>query len=182
MRSRKGNRLIFRAVTLGVVMLSISSCAQTLVTTETQPSKTPEASTSAEAMDPEDYLGKYDEEMAEELIRSVNELRASYGLHAYQTNEDMTDWARIRAAEIIFRFAHFRIDGSDMITAYRGETYTDYYSAISKGHITTQSMLEGWMDLDYQKDNILSDEFTHIGAACLWHNGVCYSVLVFLRP
>lgn len=175
-------RTVFRAAIQFVVLLVLSSCANNFPETETKAPQTVASSASAEVMNPEDYLGKYDEEMAEELIRSVNELRTSNGLHEFCTNEDLADWARIRAAEIIFRFSHDRIDGSDIITAYRGDTYTDYYSAISRGHITVQSMLEGWMSLDYQKDNILSGEFTHIGAACLWHNGVCYSVLVFLRP
>ncbi len=182
-RTRKNKYdVLFRSAVLLAAVVIMSSCSGSPIGDATEPSKVPEASTSVDDVDPAEYIGTLDEEMSGELIMLANALRDANDLKPFETDEDMADWARIRAAEIVISFEHVRIDGSDMITAYRGESYTRYYSAIAKGYGQSEDILNAWMTLDYQRNNLLSPEFTHVGAACLWHEGMCYSVMVFLCP
>ncbi len=182
MTEKRGLRQnLFRVTACVTAAVILSSCSGK--TGENEPlTEAQEETEVSGTIEPGEYLGVYDEELAEEVILRTNEIRSKNNLDPFGTDEEMTEWARIRSAEIVFSFMHYRIDGSDMITAYRGASYTRYYSAIARGYRSAESMLDAWMSLDYQRDNILSNEFTHVGVACLIHNGVYYSVLVFLEP
>lgn len=182
-RARKNKfSVVFRAALFLTAVLIASSCSGSPAGNATKYSRDPDASASDSAIDPAEYIGTLDEEMSGELILLTNALRNSNDLAPFETNEDMADWARVRAAEIVFSFDHVRIDGSDIITAFRGESYTRYYSAIARGYGQPENILSAWMTLEHQRNNILSSEFTHVGAACLWHEGMCYCVMVFLCP
>ncbi len=163
-------------------MILLSSCSGSPRPNPAESSTESQASVSTGDIDPAEYIGTFDEEMTEELIRLTNEIRSKNDLAPFETNGDMADWAGVRAAEIVISFEHVRADGSDMITAYRGDTYTAYDSAIAFGFKQPEDILNAWMSLEHQRNNILSSEFTHVGAACLWHEGVNYSVIVFLLP
>lgn len=182
-RSKKNSvEIFFRAAVLLAALLLASSCSGGPRGGVVESTKDPESLPSVSTIDPADYIGTFDEEMSGELIRLTNILRNDNDLPPFETDEDMTDWARIRAAEIVISFEHIRIDGSDIITAYRGESYTQHYSAIARGYTEPVDMINSWMTLEHQRNNLLNSEYTHVGAACLWHNGICYSVLVFLCP
>ena len=177
---RKGGlSRIFRcsaAFLFAVVLLS--SCSKARIADESRPEEPSVSGT----IEPGEYLGVYLEDISDELIRQTNEIRKENGLEPFLTDDGMSEWARIRSAELIFSFVHYRTDGTEIITAYPGVSYQRYYSAIARGYRTAESMLEAWMSLSYQRDNILSTQFTRVGAACILHNGVYYSVLVFLEP
>ncbi|NLO63386.1 MAG: CAP domain-containing protein [Clostridiaceae bacterium] len=174
MRSSRRRHIIFREAAIVIVLAVLSSCSGPV---EPEGTSQPEPS---HTLSPADYLGEFDAEMADRLLAVTNELREENGLQPLGTDDALDEWAKIRAAELIFSFSHDRVDGSDMITAYRGPPYVGYSSAIAVGYRSVEPMLDAWMSLEHQKVNLLSPYFTLAGTACLWHNGTYYCVLVFM--
>ncbi len=111
-----------------------------------------------------------------EVLRLINAERAKYGLAALSMDAGATDAAHIRAKEIVKSFSHTRPDGSSCFTAAKevGLTYRTAGENIAYGYATPQQVVNGWMNSEGHRRNILSPSFTKIGIGCYRSGGTLY--------
>lgn len=111
-----------------------------------------------------------------EVLKLVNAERAKYGLSPLAQDKGAAEVAHLRAKEIVKSFSHTRPDGSSCFTAAKelGVTYRSAGENIAYGYPTPQKVVEGWMNSEGHRKNILSTSFSKIGIGCYNSNGVLY--------
>lgn len=102
-----------------------------------------------------------------EVVVLVNEIRAENGLNPLRINEELSRVARIKSQDMHDRnyFSHTSPTyGSpfDMMTAF-GIRYRTAGENIAMGYRTPQAVVEGWMNSEGHRRNILNPSFTEIG-------------------
>lgn len=106
-------------------------------------------------------------ELAAEVIRLTNIERANRGLSELSgSNSSLHSAAMIRAGEIVGTFSHTRPDGSRCFTVL-DDVGLDYRAAgenICSGFSSPEAAVDGWMNSQGHRDNILDPEYTHMGA------------------
>ena len=111
-----------------------------------------------------------------EVFRLVNVEREKYGLSPLIQDNGTTKVARLRAKEIVKSFSHTRPDGSTCFTAANelGVSYRLAGENIAYGYPTPQKVVNGWMNSEGHRKNILSFSFKKVGIGCYKSNGVLY--------
>ena len=111
-----------------------------------------------------------------EVISLVNAEREKAGLKALDADTGATNVAHIRAKEIVQSFSHTRPDGRTCFTAASdlGVSYRTAGENIAYGYATPEQVVNGWMNSEGHRKNILSPSFTKIGIGCYESNGVLY--------
>lgn len=128
-------------------------------------------------------LGAYQQQ----VVELVNKERAAVGLPALKVNTKLASVAEKKAEDMRDRnyFSHTSPTyGSpfDMMKQF-GVTYTSAGENIAKGQKSPQSVMNGWMNSQGHKDNILNSSYTEIGVGYVTDsNGNTYWVQMFLRP
>lgn len=111
-----------------------------------------------------DKLTDTADNVQQEILRLVNAERAKAGLSplAYYTAGQAA--ADTRAEEIGEVFSHTRPDGSSCFTVFEehGLSYRAVGENIAYGYRTAESVMEGWMNSEGHRANILNGNFTHI--------------------
>ena len=104
------------------------------------------------------------EQMAQDVIRLVNEERAKVGKAPLQYNAKLQDAAMLRAKEISTFYSHDRPDGRDGLTVL-GEYGVGCPDGenIAKGSLTPERVMYIWMNSQGHRAAILSPTATHIG-------------------
>lgn len=112
----------------------------------------------------------------DEVIKLVNEQRANYGLSPLSKDNGASKVARVRAKEIVKSFSHTRPNGSSCFTAASelGVTYRSAGENIAFGYSSPKQVVNGWMNSEGHRKNILSASFTKIGVGCYESSGVLY--------
>lgn len=116
-------------------------------------------------------------DMAAQVVSMVNAERAKHGLSALKTDANLSAAACIRAQEIAVKFSHTRPDGSSCFTVSNkagGEN-------IANGYTSAASVMEGWMNSEGHRANILNSSFRTIGVCCAKVNGKYQWVQLFGR-
>ena len=80
---------------------------------------------------------------------------------------DLMRAAKVRAEEITRHYSHTRPDGSDCFTAVK-EKYGHLGENIAAGYKTPQEVVDGWMNSEGHRKNILNPAFTKIGVGYLY--------------
>ncbi|MBQ8741443.1 MAG: hypothetical protein IJY79_07855 [Clostridia bacterium] len=96
-----------------------------------------------------------------ELVNIEREKAGLKPLEYYYAGQSAAD---IRAAEIIESFSHTRPDGSSCFTVF-DEFNINYRSVgenIAYGYSTPEAVVEGWMNSEGHRANILNPSFTHL--------------------
>ncbi len=115
--------------------------------------------------------------MAERVIELVNQERVSAGLNELEEDSDLTEAACVRAREIVRQFSHTRPDGSSWSTV----SAKAFGENIAMGYRTPDEVMDGWMNSQGHRENILRESFESIGV-CAWEeNGRIYWVQLFGR-
>ena len=101
----------------------------------------------------------------QEVLELVNAERAKEGLNPLVVLENVTAAANIRAKEIDSVFSHTRPDGSSCFSALEelNAGFRTMGENIAKGHGSPQEVMEGWMNSEGHRKNILNPEFTGLG-------------------
>ena len=112
----------------------------------------------------------------DEVIRLVNAERAKYGLSALKKDDGAVSAAHIRAKEIVQSFSHTRPNGTSCFTAAKeiGVSYKTAGENIAYGYATPQQVVNGWMNSEGHRKNILSSSFSKIGVGCYSKGNVLY--------
>ena len=114
---------------------------------------------------------------AQEVVVLVNEERAKYNLQPLEMTDDaLIRTAELRAEECIQSFSHTRPNGTSCFTAFKemGVSYKRAGENIAYGFSTPQSVVNGWMNSEGHRANILDTTFTQIGVGCVYYRGTYY--------
>ena len=103
----------------------------------------------------------------EEVTDLVNEEREERGLDPLELDEDLSEVAQEKSEDMSENdyFSHESPSyGSpfDMMDEF-GIDYTRAAENIAMGQQTSEQVMDGWMDSDGHRENILDPELTHIG-------------------
>ncbi len=120
---------------------------------------------------------------ADEVIELVNIERANEGLSPLEKREDVCALADIRAEELTEEFSHTRPDGRSCFTVFTDANvrWSALGENIAAGYRTPQAVMNGWMNSEGHRANILSSNFTGIGVSMYEQNGVKYWVQLFIK-
>ncbi|MCH1983369.1 CAP domain-containing protein [Ruminococcus sp. OA3] len=102
---------------------------------------------------------------AEQVVDLVNAERAKAGLNALTIDQSIASAALVRAKETETSFSHTRPDGrafSSVLTD-NGISFRGAGENIAWGQRTPEEVMNGWMNSDGHRANILNAEFTKIG-------------------
>lgn len=111
-----------------------------------------------------------------QVLRLVNNERAKYGLAPLSIDDGAVQVAHLRAKEIVQNFSHTRPDGSSCFTAAKefGVSFRTAGENIAYGYPTPEQVVNGWMNSEGHRKNILSASFSKIGIGCYESRGVLY--------
>ena len=141
------------------------------------------AATPAPATTASSNLGSYEQQ----VVNLVNKERAAAGLSALKVNTKLANVAETKAADLRDEnyFSHTSPKyGSpfDMMKQF-GISYTAAGENIAKGQRTPEEVMNGWMNSQGHRENILNANFTEIGVGYVTDsNGTGYWVQEFIRP
>jgi len=99
------------------------------------------------------------------VLKIVNEERKKGGLNPVTTNVELTKCATKRSEELVKAFSHTRPDGTSCFTILDQEKVPHGACGenISAGYPTAESVMEGWMNSEGHRANIMNPTFTKIG-------------------
>jgi len=119
-------------------------------------------------------------ETEQQIVVLVNIERAKEGRQPLQIDESLLVSCDIRAQELVAKFDHTRPDGSKWSTAIT-TTYSRAGENIASGYSSADAVMNGWMNSTGHRNNILSENYTHIGVGHYKHSGTSYWVQLFIR-
>lgn len=102
---------------------------------------------------------------AEQVVALVNAERAKAGLNALTLDSEIASAALVRAKETEISFSHTRPDGRHFSTALSdsGISFRGAGENIAWGQKTPEEVMNGWMNSEGHRANILNPNFTKIG-------------------
>lgn len=120
-----------------------------------------------------------------DMLKQVNAQRAKNGKSALTLNQSLCASARVRASEIAKDgcFSHTRPDGSGCFTAISGVSYWTAGENIAMGtwgYYGVDEIMDGWMNSEGHRANILNGDFSEVGFGCVVVNGNGYWVQMFI--
>lgn len=100
----------------------------------------------------------------EQVAILVNIEREAAGLAPLIRDTEHQSLADTRAAEAVEYFSHTRPDGTKWYTVFDGSgiNYSTIGENLASGHRTPAAVMEGWMNSDGHRANILNAKYTHI--------------------
>lgn len=143
----------------------------------------PAKATTTPAAPTSSTLGSYEQQ----VVDLVNKERAAVGLSALKVNMKLANVAETKAADMRDQnyFSHTSPKyGSpfDMMKQF-GISYTAAGENIAKGQRTPSEVMNGWMNSQGHRENILNANYTEIGVGYVTDsNGAGYWVQEFIRP
>lgn len=116
-----------------------------------------------------------------EVLKLVNEYRASNGLSPVSLDNAISSAADIRAKEIVRSFSHTRPDGRSCFTVLseNGISYNGAGENIAYGQDTPKEVMTAWMNSQGHRANILNSSFTKLGVGIYSSGGTVYWVQLF---
>ena len=119
------------------------------------------------------------------MLKQVNAQRTKNGKSALTLNQSLCASARVRAAEIAKDgcFSHTRPDDSGCFTAISGVSYRTAGENIAMGtwgYYGVDEIMDGWMNSEGHRANILNGDFSEVGFGCVVVNGNGYWVQMFI--
>ncbi len=117
-----------------------------------------------------------------QVLELVNSERAKYNLEPLAMDDNAVKVAHLRAKEIVQSFSHTRPDGSSCFTVANqfGVSYRTAGENIAYGYATPEQVVNGWMNSEGHRKNILSASFSKIGIGCYNNNGTLYWTQFFI--
>ena len=120
-----------------------------------------------------------------DMLKQVNAQRAKNGKSALTLNQSLCASARVRASEIAKDgcFSHTRPDDSGCFTAISGVSYRTAGENIAMGtwgYYGVDEIMNGWMNSEGHRANILNGDFSEVRFGCVVVNGNGYWVQMFI--
>ncbi|WP_425455191.1 CAP domain-containing protein [Aquisalibacillus elongatus] len=120
----------------------------------------------------------------QQVVDLVNQERQQRGLQPLQASSELSDVARDKSRDMAENnyFSHTSPTyGSpfDMMQQY-GIDYRTAGENIAMGQRSPEQVMDGWMNSEGHRENILSSDFTHIGVGYVEANGKTYWTQMFI--
>lgn len=152
---------------------------------ETKPEETKPEETEPEVTEPDtsnelrDISGYSMGQLEYEIVDAMNAQRTAAGLPTFTINHYLSAICSVRAYECSLSWSHTRPDGTECFTALTDYGYSGYSMAAenllscTKGY-TAAEMVDGWMNSDGHRANIMDPNFTETGVDVYEYNGMLY--------
>lgn len=117
-----------------------------------------------------------------EVVRLTNAERVKKGLQSLSIDVAVTAAAIVRTKELPLSTTHERPDGRRCFTALdeAGYNYRTAGENLAAGYKTPSEVVDGWMNSEGHRENILNDQFGHIGVGVeMDENGRLYWLQMF---
>lgn len=100
-----------------------------------------------------------------QVVALMNQERAANGVGPITQSSTLDALAQIRAQEIVQSFSHTRPNGTSCFTVFEenGVTYMVAGENIAAGYGTPEAVMQGWMDSEGHRANILNGSFGQVG-------------------
>jgi uncharacterized protein YkwD len=122
--------------------------------------------------------GYYDWDLANEIMKQINELRAEYGVEPLKYHPDIQGYASIRAKELVISFSHTRPDGTEPFTVGQGLTGEnllrgDDYTAVWKNNIQgyAEDCVATWFESTMGHKEAMLNKGYFLGAISVYVKG-----------
>lgn len=117
-----------------------------------------------------------EDEFAEQVLVLINQERVNAGLNELTMPDYLVAPANKRAEELKELFSHTRPDGSSWSTVFDdyGIPYKAAGENLAYGYLTPEEVVDGWMNSQGHRANILYDSFNQIGIGVYFDNGTVY--------
>ncbi len=119
--------------------------------------------------------GVRDYDYARTVFEYTNLQRINKGLSVLTYDKALTEAAMRRAEEIALNFSHTRPDGTRWTTVSKKANGEN----IALGHETPDEVIEGWMNSQGHRENILRSQFKSVGIGCFFLYDTLYWVQLF---
>ena len=119
---------------------------------------------------------------AEQVVKLVNSERTKNGVQPVKALVSMNKAASIRAKEIVNKFDHVRPDGRKGMSAIDDAGLNGTYVGenIAMGYTSPEDVMDGWMNSQGHRNNILNSRYKYIGVGYYYANGYEYWVQLFM--
>ncbi len=123
----------------------------------------------------------HDRAKAEQAFAQVNQQRVAAGLHELAWDESLYEFACTRSTQIVTDFSHNIPDGTDVAKhlLYNVGGANGYGENIARNYKSINNLINGWMNSQGHKENILDSRYTAGVMACYCCNGTYYWVNLF---
>lgn len=100
-----------------------------------------------------------------QVVVIMNQERAAKGVGPITQSSTLDALAQIRAQEIVQSFSHTRPNGTSCFTVFEenGVTYLAAGENIAAGYGTPEAVMQGWMNSEGHRANILNGSFGQVG-------------------
>lgn len=116
------------------------------------------------------YIDKNDPEIALKTIELINDIRAQYNLLPVTIDENLQNVAYSHSEDMARRdyMSHESPDGIGPFDRLdlAGIFYLVACENLAAGYTSGQDVVNGWMNSELHRANILNPDFTHIGIGC----------------
>lgn len=114
------------------------------------------------------------DEFAKEVLSLVNKERKKAGLSELSYDETLFQAADMRAKELNAQFSHTRPDGTNCFTILKEYqiSYSSCGENIASGYSIPESVVDGWMNSEGHRANIMNPSFTKLGVGYYNNNWV----------
>lgn len=132
--------------------------------------------------------GYFDYNLANEVMKQINELRKKNGLNELRFHPLVRDWADIRAKESEVRFEHIRPDGSiclavgeglNVENAYKGLGYPAYFRDDTEK--MAETIVDSWYNSIGHRRNMLHNEMDVAAISCYIVGNNVYAAHLFSK-
>lgn len=121
----------------------------------------------------------------DQVLMLVNVERGKAGLAPLEKSSQIGAAAAVRAKELASAFSHTRPDGSSYKTVLGqgGIAYLSCGENVAYGYRTPEEVMEGWMDSEGHRANILGEKYGSVGIGYFKDgSGQAYWAQLFVSP
>ena len=115
---------------------------------------------------------------AREVCRIVNEERRKEGIEPVVLDEQLTEWAMIRAKEIGYLYAHARPNKKGVNSLFK-EYHVVAMENIAMCETLPEHAMQDWMNSPGHRSNIMDSGWISVGIGCVKYNGTYCWVQLF---
>ena len=109
----------------------------------------------------------------EEVFSLVNDIRRENGLPEFKRLDKLDEVAALRAWENTILYGHTRPNGNRGLTALveNGLNYRNCAENVAAGYRTPADVVNGWMNSEGHRKNILNPDLEYLGVGCYLEKG-----------
>ena len=113
-----------------------------------------------------------------EILELINAERKKEGLPEVKMDKELLDAAMLRAAECSVYYSHTRPNGTQCFTAFPAGAGASGEN-IAIGQQSAEEVMDGWMNSQGHRANILNGSYNSVGVGVFCHQGIYTWVQVF---